>query len=81
MKNYGQTSENDMDSGILSTPLSVLRGGLYWWRDAGLVNRSGYGYYWSLRSYSTTYSNYLDLGGATLNPQGSSYRGIGIAVR
>ena len=81
MKNYYQTSEDDQDSGALSNPLSFLRGGYIYWSRAGLYNRGGAGYYWSLRSANTTYSNYLDFVNTGLNPQNYYNRGMGFAVR
>ena len=82
MKNEGQTSEDNMDSGILSSPLSLLRNGGYFSANtAGQSDRGGYGYYWSLRSANTTGSNALDFGNTYLGPQYGSNRGIGFAVR
>ena len=69
------------DSGVLSNPLSFLRSGLFYWGLAGLNSRDGAGYYWSLRSNSSTYSYYLYFDNNYLNPQYYSNRGNGFAVR
>ena len=83
MENNSQTSEDNRDSGLLSSPLSFLRSGLFYWSVAGLNSRggSGDGYYWFLRSYSTTFSSNLYFHNTNLNPQSSNYRGNGFAVR
>ena len=77
MKNEGEERE----SGLLSNPLSFLRSGYFAWVSASLGNRGGYGYYWSLRSANTTYSNSLRFSSTLLNPQNSNDRGSGFAVR
>ena len=81
MKNDTQITENDIDAGALSNPLSLLRSGVFGWHVAGLYDRGGYGYYWSLRSDSTTHSSNLRFGNTDLNPQYSDARGGGFAVR
>ena len=81
MKNNGDTTEDNRDSGILSNPLSFLRSGYFYWNYAGLNNRGGHGYYWSLRSANTTNSNSLYFYGTNLSPQSNSNRGNGFAVR
>ena len=80
MKNAAWTGDNQ-DSGILSGPLSFPRSGFFRWFNADLAGRDSYGNYWSLRSYDTTSSSYLDFSNTNLNPQYSSNRGVGIAVR
>ena len=81
MKIQGQTEEDNRDSGVLSSPLSFLRSGVFGWRVADLSSRGGGGYYWSLRSANTTYSNYLYFSNTFLNPQDIGNRGYGFAVR
>ena len=82
MKNNGETTENNRDSGLLSNPLSFLRnGGYFAWYDIGIYDRGGRGYYWSLRSTSTTLSNYLDFYSSSLNSLLYYDRGSGFAVR
>ena len=81
MKNNSQTSEDNRDSGLLSSPLSFLRSGYFYWGNAGLNDRGGSGNYWSLRSNSTTNSYYLYFNNTGLNPQYSNNRGNGFAVR
>ena len=77
MKNEGE----ERDSGLLSSPLSFLRSGLFYWGLAGLGNRGGVGYYWSLRSANTTVSNNLYFNSTDLFPQSNGHRGYGFAVR
>ena len=81
MKDDAQTSEDSRDSGLLSNPLSLLRSGYLIWSDANLVDHGGSGLYWSLRSYSTTYSNGLSFYNTALYPQNNVNRGYGFAVR
>ena len=81
MKDYNQTSEDNQDSGLLSNPLSFLRNGYFYWVNAGLANRGGYGYYWSLRSTTKISSNSLLFYGTRLYLQYGSNRGMGYAVR
>ena len=77
MSNSGSTR----DYGLLSAPLSYVRSGYYYWNSTGLNNRGSLGYYWSLRSSNTTYSDYLSFNSSYLGPQNSSNRGNGFAVR
>ena len=79
MKN--NDGQNSRDAGVLSNPLSFLRIGDFRWYGGGLGNRDGFGYYWSLRSTSTSGSSVLEFGTATLNPQRDDIRGFGFAVR
>ena len=82
MKNTGQAPEvNSKDSGILSSPLSFLRNGIYAWIFGGPDYRGGLGYYWSLRSANTAYSNSLYFSLTVLYPQLIYDRGMGFAVR
>ena len=81
MKITGQTSEDNIDSGLLSNPLSFLRSGSFNYDNAGLNYRSSRGIYWSLRSDSTTNSRNLGFLNTWLTPQNYSVRGDGIAVR
>ena len=81
MKNNTDWTGTNQDPGILSTPLSFLRSGYFGWYGAGLGDRGGNGYYWSLRSYSTTSSNDLGFNNTYLNPQNDYGRGYGFAVR
>ena len=77
MKNEGESR----DSGILSSPLSFLRSGLFIWDNANPEGRSGAGLYWYLRSANTTSSNDLYFYDTYLNPQHNYSRGVGFAVR
>ena len=77
MSNSGSTR----DFGLLSAPLSYVRSGYYNWDSTGLGYRGSYGYYWSLRSYSTTYSYSLVFYSSGLGPQNYNSRGHGFAVR
>ena len=80
MKNT--SGETSRDSGVLSNPLSFLRSGYFEWSVAGLLNRSGSGDYWLLRSTDITYSYGLYFGDTYLFPQGYDNRhGNGFAVR
>ena len=81
MKVNGETTEDNRDSGVLSSPLSFLRSGYFGWNFAGLDGRGGSGYYWSLRSGSATYSGYLYFDSTYLSPQDYGNRGNGFAVR
>ena len=81
MKNNGQTTENNPDSGILSNPLSFPHSGYVYVIDAGLHNRGYYGLYWSLHSIDTTASYGLFFHTTGLHPQNYDYRGFGFAVR
>ena len=81
MKNDGQTTENNRDSGMLSNPLAFVRSGYFRWSGASLDNRGSNGSYWYLRSHSTTSSNYLNFSNAGLVPQNGGDRGYGLAVR
>ena len=81
MKNNGDTTEDNRDSGILSNPLSFLRSGIFYWSSADPYDRGGSGYYWSLRSATTTHSCNLNFGSTGLNPQNLNDRGNGYAVR
>ena len=49
--------------------------------DSSLNDAGSYGDYWSLRSSSTTASNFLNFGNTLLNPQNANDRGYGFAVR
>ena len=69
------------DTGILSNPLSFLRSGFFYWNYASLNSRASSGYYWSLRSTSTTDSNLLNFGSTYLYLQDNNNHGFGIAVR
>ena len=81
MKNDGQTTENDRDSGVLSSPLSFLHSGYFYWNSAGRGNRDSYGRYWSPRSTGITVSNSLGFSNAFLSSQNYNDRGYGFAVR
>ena len=81
MKNQGQTTEDNRDSGLLSNPLSFIHSGGFYWYNAGLRYRGGLGNYWFLRSHSTTYSYNLYFGSTYLGPQYYDYHGYGFAVR
>ena len=81
MKNGWNTSETSFDSGVLSNPISFLRSGYFSWHSVGLNSRGGSGHYWSLRSYSTTYSIYLYFYNTDLYPQVGNNRGDGFAVQ
>ena len=80
MKNTGQTAEDNMDSGVLSSPLSFLRSGDLVWNSAGSSNRNASGHFWLPRSDNTSGSNYLRFRNTDLGPQNSSYHGYGFAV-
>ena len=79
MKDMGETSSTD--SGILSNPLSFTRSGAFYWNDASLGYRGGWGNYWSSRSESISFSGHLNFGSTYLASQGNSLRGLGFAVR
>ena len=81
MKNSGQTSEDNMDSGALSSPLSFLHSGDYWYVSAYLDDRGRFGFYWIPRSDTTSSSNGLYFSNVYLNPQYFTNRGSGFAVR
>ena len=79
---YSMKSEGSArDSGVLSSPLSLLRSGYYSCLYANLVNRNAFGYYWLLRSSSTTYSYNLVFSNQFLIPRNTYARGDGFAVR
>ena len=80
IKNAAWTGDSQ-DSGILSNPLSFVRSGYVYWSDACTYEHGSAGNYWSLRSYSTTASNYLYFSTTSLNPQSYNNRGLGFAVR
>ena len=81
MKNNGQTTENNRDSGALSDPLSFLRSGNFLWTDAALFNHGSEGLYWSVRSSSTQHSYSLRLSNSDLSFEYGASRGNGFAVR
>ena len=81
MKNDTQITENDIDAGALSNPLSFLRSGRFVWRDADLYYRGGSSAFWTLRSVGTTNSNYFFTSKDYLDPLYSLQRGAGMAVR
>ena len=74
-------SGSSRDFGLLSAPLSYVRSGDYRYYSTELFVRGSFGYYWSLRSSNTTYSNSLGFYSSYLNPQNYNNRGYGFAVR
>ena len=76
-----KNASGQQDSGVLSNPLSFLRSGYFYWGNAGLDGRGGGGYYWSLRSSSTTDSGRMFFYDTYLNPQSGYVRSDGYAVR
>ena len=82
MKNCTSSNcESSQDAGALSNPLSLLRGGYFYWYGAGVHDRGGYGDYWLARSVNTNSSFNLQLAYNYLNPQLTDSRGYGHAVR
>ena len=80
MKITGQTSEDNIDSGLLSNPLSFLHSANFNWDGASLGWLGGAGYYWSLRSTDATFSNDLLHNNTYLVPLDYSQHGFGFAV-
>ena len=81
MKDGWQTTETSFDAGVLSNPLSFLRGGMYDNASAISMARNSSGLYWSLRSHSLNASNNLNFNNISLVTQNPSNRGAGFAVR
>ena len=85
MKSGGETLESESkDSGLLSNPLSFIRGGFYSYMGASLYARSVRGAYWSLQSGSESNSSTsrdLYFHSANLLTQDYNDRGDGFAVR
>ena len=81
MKNNGQTTENNRDSGILSSPISFLHSGRYTWDNATLHDRGAFSLYELSRSNNTTNSNLLYTGYTYLETQAQINRGHGFAAR
>ena len=80
MKNDGETTESNRDSGILSNPLSFLHSGFYGWSTAELLNRGVVGNYWSLRSANLNFSCNLGFVNNGLSTRVNSNRGDSFAV-
>ena len=81
MKDNNQTSEDNRDSGILSSPISILRSGLLGWNHSSAEGRGIYGLYWSPRSYTTTYAYDLYFHNLSINFNSVDTHGMGQAVR
>ena len=83
MKNTAEAPESDYkDSGVLSSPLSLLHNGEYGWGDASSLRyRGGVGYLWFPRSANTTNSNISSFSSTSLYSQNSNIRSYGFAVR
>ena len=75
-----KNTNEERDSGILSNPLSFIRGGYFSWGSANIGTRGGNGYSWSPRSTYTTNTNVLVFSSANLNPQSGLEHGFGFAV-
>ena len=80
MKN-GYDKEDNMDSGVLSNPLTFVHGGRISWNKADVEVRDFYGIYWILRSDDKLYSNYFNHFDTGVNPQNSGSHGAGFVVR
>ena len=81
MKDTEQAPEaDDIDSGVLSNPLSFPRSGFIYWVDNTSRDRNHGGYYWSLQSYSTINSNSLYFYINRLYPKTHNLHGNGFAV-
>ena len=83
MKNNDQIVGDDYDAGTISSPMSFVYSGDYWSPSAGTDDRDRYGFYWSLRSYNTMFSNALlfDTNARLLTNAYYTNRGVGFAVR
>ena len=57
-----------------------MRSGSYYWDSTGLSNRGSNGYYWTLRSGTTTSSSYLNFNSSDLDRRNINARGSGFAV-
>ena len=77
----GNNSFQHADTALLLAPLSLVRGGYYFYYNGNLNHQSSYGYYWSRRLATATPGNYLDFYSGYVYPQYSYYRGIGFALR
>ena len=80
MKGTGQTSESNMDSGLLSNPLSFLRSTEYTSENAK-VNTEQLGRSWTSESRDETLSYPLVFGYNHLYKTAYVSRGLGFAVR
>ena len=69
------------DTATLLAPLSLVRGGYYFYYNGTLNNQSSYGYYWSRRLANATLGYYLLFSSGGVYPQNSNNRGLGFALR
>ena len=82
MKNTGEATEtNNLDSGVLSSPLSFVRGGRLNWSIGEITYRDTAGDYWTLHSRADVASSGLDHFDRNLNPTTFIQHGYGNAVR
>ena len=81
MKNSGETTEDNKDSGLLSSPLFFIHSGSYSWHGANALNRGGNGFFWLLSSANTTYSYDLYFSSNYLRSPDNDPHGVGLAVR
>ena len=65
----------------LLAPLSLVRGGIYYYSSGSLNYQSYLGRYWSRRLYNAgnSYGSFFNSGSVLI--QGSDYHGYGFAVR
>ena len=80
MKDSGETTEDSLDAGALSNPLSFIRSGYYALDEGGLYTRNRNGNFWGLHSINLTNTARLNIGNTNLYPIISANRGMGFAV-
>ena len=77
--------QNNVGTNTNSTPMiqmfDFLRSGYYDYSNGSLNNRGSLGYYWSRRSDSSAYGNYLGFGSTYVYPRNNGRRGSGFSVR
>ena len=81
IKDGWRTPDPSFDAGVLSTPISFIRGGYTGWDNASLSGQSGAALYVSLRSGNETLANGFYCDSTALSSQYSITRSYGMAVR
>ena len=78
---YADASNQNLDTPVLSVPLSFTRTGYYYYPYAGLDHRSSGGSFRSSYAYNATVTRSLYFYRSYLNPRDSNYKGRGFSVR
>ena len=79
---YNKKNEgNNRDTIIHYSPLSILRGGYYYYSNGNLDDRGSNGFYWEGKTNSETYARYLHFASTRLLPQYNSNKGDGYSIR